>query len=589
MKKRIAIITIGIIVILLGVFIWFTGAYMLLFVNHVHYGTNESIVSVIIEGMDKADMQSKNFIIKYPLFQGSSTPNYEKFTEIYYELQSPGAEYAYKIATEYENYATLDYKTEIIKNKSFTISFFGYGYPNKGAGKPITLDKDFIFDISKVNEGDFPKLINKSITTDEPLLENFKYCDGNYNEVSVGEYTFYINTDDSDRRLYRCDINGDERLIFDDIVYYVYKVDNSVYFSLWYKQVGGCIFRLTDTDDYTMAEKVSDEGCFFWLPIDDYIYYLKPMGRPEQYDDLGLFRMDLDGKNITLITDKENITSFYADGENVYITVADELFEVAGNGEQLISKIMPVKHYSSMYAKNGWIYILGIDGCYYAVKSDGTEVLHFETETTSYTENETQKFIDSISYHDYFIYNENVYVNINENNTWVLETIKESYGDIYLKSDLFGEITNNDGTELSGFATVLPVGTKIYEYYVSDDILLAEYNDELIIYVIDDDSIGFAHLSPVISELYRDYAFFDGIVYANVENNPSWNKYNYTKDDYFNEVSYNSDERNILKMDNGTANVLPIGTKFFTTVENKTIILAEVDGRLIPYLEIVEG
>jgi hypothetical protein len=97
--------------------------------------------------------------------------------------------------------------------------------------------------------------------------------------------------------------------------------------------------------------------------------------------------------------------------------------------------------------------------------------------------------------------------------------------------------------------------------------------------------------SPEISQNFEDFVVFDGIVYSNIVNEPSWIAlgYDYIKGDFFGEVLANSDERNIYKIEDGTANITPIGTKFYRFDEDSTIILADTADGLIPFLMIVEG
>ncbi|MCL2018487.1 MAG: hypothetical protein FWG70_01900 [Oscillospiraceae bacterium] len=64
--------------------------------------------------------------------------------------------YAVKIATEYKNFAVLDFEVDSIENETITIKFFGFGYPDNGKGESVPLAEEFVFDI--INK--FPVLKN---------------------------------------------------------------------------------------------------------------------------------------------------------------------------------------------------------------------------------------------------------------------------------------------------------------------------------------------------------------------------------------------------------------------------------------------
>jgi hypothetical protein len=207
---------------------------------------------------------------------------------------------------------------------------------------------------------------------------------------------------------------------------------------------------------------------------------------------------------------------------------------------------------------------------------------------------EDASFLNNIKYSDFIIYEGTVYVNINEFNYKdnILNMIETEYGGELLKSGDSGSVVNkNDAVDLVKLSSVLPTGTRIFKYYVSEDMLLAELNEELILYVADKEVLSASIYSPFISENFTDYVFFDGMPYVNIANEPSWkeNNYEYVKGDFFGEILHNSDERNKYKLEDCTANLLPVGTKFYKFDEDPTIILADTDMGLIPYLILVEG
>lgn len=92
-----------------------------------------------------------------------------------------------------------------------------------------------------------------------------------------------------------------------------------------------------------------------------------------------------------------------------------------------------------------------------------------------------------------------------------------------------------------------------------------------------------------IAEIFSDYFVIDGVLYSNIQNDPQQEEYEYVKGDAFGEILYNTEERDLSKLDNGSASNLPVGTVLYKFPEDATIILAEVDNKLIPYIKIVEG
>ncbi len=95
-----------------------------------------------------------------------------------------------------------------------------------------------------------------------------------------------------------------------------------------------------------------------------------------------------------------------------------------------------------------------------------------------------------------------------------------------------------------------------------------------------------------IPELYSDYIVLSGgVYYANIENEPSWKgtKFNRTELSPGN-IKIKESEHEPVDRWSISASVLPAGTKLWWSKEYpNTVILAEHDGRLIPYLKIVEG
>jgi hypothetical protein len=65
--------------------------------------------------------------------------------------------------------------------------------------------------------------------------------------------------------------------------------------------------------------------------------------------------------------------------------------------------------------------------------------------------------------------------------------------------------------------------------------------------------------------------------------------YEHSKGVYFDIILFNDTERNRYKLKSNSANILPVGTKFYKFDEDRMIILAETEDGLIPYLMLIEG
>jgi hypothetical protein len=77
----------------------------------------------------------------------------------------------------------------------------------------------------------------------------------------------------------------------------------------------------------------------------------------------------------------------------------------------------------------------------------------------------------------------------------------------------------------------------------------------------------------------------EGVIY---KTNIDWvNELPFTKGSYIGKIT--KMHHNSTTFTNGMANGLPVGTLLFSATERSDILLAEVDGTLIPYLAIVEG
>ena len=98
--------------------------------------------------------------VRYPQFEDPSIFDdiSRKKIIMYDDMNNTVCMYAIDKAHEYDHFLKLNY--EVIKTSdTITVSFKGLGYPDKGEGEPVPLDKDFVFDISRVNDGIEPQLI----------------------------------------------------------------------------------------------------------------------------------------------------------------------------------------------------------------------------------------------------------------------------------------------------------------------------------------------------------------------------------------------------------------------------------------------
>ncbi|TMN22167.1 hypothetical protein [Lentibacillus cibarius] len=82
-----------------------------------------------------------------------------------------------------------------------------------------------------------------------------------------------------------------------------------------------------------------------------------------------------------------------------------------------------------------------------------------------------------------------------------------------------------------------------------------------------------------------DIFYFDGLVYSNAEDIPWVEELEYTLGEAFGEITYKTDKA--IRFKGGVASKLSAGTKIYTT--DTPVYIAMVDGREIPYLEMVEG
>jgi hypothetical protein len=199
--------------------------------------------------------------------------------------------------------------------------------------------------------------------------------------------------------------------------------------------------------------------------------------------------------------------------------------------------------------------------------------------------------LGSAPVNDYIIYRGELYISSNERPSIGITEGVERYanGELFKCGDL-GTVTNiKDAVNLDAVASVLPSGTGIYSYFLSDDVILAEADNLVTLYIADKDEIGIKIGSAFIDSAYTDYVFFDNAVYINAENEPSQPTIDtdYVKGAFFGEILYQSDERNLHKIKSNTANILSVGTRFYLYDDNPQIILADTESGLIPYMKLL--
>lgn len=85
----------------------------------------------------------------------------EENEDIYYAVNNILYDYASDIILKYDNEVKVNYSIES-DDKTLSIHFSGYGYPNGIEAEPETIEDTFIFDIENANKEKLPKLISSS-------------------------------------------------------------------------------------------------------------------------------------------------------------------------------------------------------------------------------------------------------------------------------------------------------------------------------------------------------------------------------------------------------------------------------------------
>lgn len=111
-------------------------------------------------------LSDENYHVSLPTFAGALDWSDAKFVKAYEFIDEAYTPYAYEILDTYGNYAVLDYTVDIGGNSSgkklLTVSFTGFGYPDEGKGDPVSLDREYVFDITNVNSESLPVLLGVS-------------------------------------------------------------------------------------------------------------------------------------------------------------------------------------------------------------------------------------------------------------------------------------------------------------------------------------------------------------------------------------------------------------------------------------------
>ena len=105
-------------------------------------------------------LEDEGYYTSAPTFRSATSYGTTKYRDVYISLINGYVPYLYDMCEKYENRVKIDYTVDIDnKNKKITVSFTGWGYPE--GGEPEALDRDYIFDISNVDESNMPVLLTK--------------------------------------------------------------------------------------------------------------------------------------------------------------------------------------------------------------------------------------------------------------------------------------------------------------------------------------------------------------------------------------------------------------------------------------------
>lgn len=110
-----------------------------------------------------SELEKSGYYQKFPVFTSNTSIGDSKFFEVYSMINDSFKPYLYEMGAKYDNFVQMDYSVSFDKDRSnkytLTVSFTGFGYPDEGKGEPIKLDRDFVYDITNVNENSMPILL----------------------------------------------------------------------------------------------------------------------------------------------------------------------------------------------------------------------------------------------------------------------------------------------------------------------------------------------------------------------------------------------------------------------------------------------
>lgn len=111
-------------------------------------------------------LEDEGYYTSSPIFVNNTDYGTVKYIDVYTALLDGYKPYIYDMCKKYENRVRIDYTADIDQeSKTITVSFTGYGYPE--AGEPEVLDRDYVFDISSVDENNMPVLLTEYTYSEE--------------------------------------------------------------------------------------------------------------------------------------------------------------------------------------------------------------------------------------------------------------------------------------------------------------------------------------------------------------------------------------------------------------------------------------
>lgn len=126
--------------------------------DRCHFKYTNRSTRIVHHLQDNWVLDAAGYSTPFPYFEPLTYVTEDRELPVYEVINNEVWRYAIDVSTEYTNYAKLEY--EVLRDdERLTVSFSGYGYPDEGKGEPIPISKDFVFDISRVNDGVLPVLL----------------------------------------------------------------------------------------------------------------------------------------------------------------------------------------------------------------------------------------------------------------------------------------------------------------------------------------------------------------------------------------------------------------------------------------------